>query len=877
MNTTWIIILSCLSYLGILFFLASKAENSTGKIRKWVHSPWAYTLSLAIYCSAWTFYGSIGRAVNSGPDFLAIYLGPTIAMPVFWLIGRKMIAIIQSQRINSIADFISSRYGKSRSLGALVAIVCLLGITPYIALQIKAISQSISVVTDMNPGTVVISIVVTALLAIFTLIFGTRYLDVNRPKYGVIAAVSFESLFKLFAFLIGAIFVVYFLFSSPLDILNQYELSTENSSLFHIDSGGAYVDWLGLLLVSALAIFLLPRQFQVSFVENRNINHLKHATTWFPLYLFIINLFIVPIALAGLIKAAPTPDFYLLSLAQEGGVALTILVFLGGFSAATSMIIVSSLALGNMVSTHLVTPFFIARSKQTNFGSRLIWLRRISIIVVFVLAYLYQETYRKTPLVSIGIVSFIAIAQLGPAALIGLYWKGGKRAGAMIGIIAGTLVVNYLLIYPDLQHAGINLGPAIPFHQYLGLSPVGSAVILSLGANLTGYYLGSVYSNERAIDLTQSELFVNFDGVESGKSGSFWTGKAFFPDLKSLLVRFLGDRRTEQVLDRYARINNINWKDNTIVDAPVISMAERLLADAIGPASARIMVSNVLTSEEISLEEVVNILDEKKEALQLNKTLQLKQEELQKATDKLKSVNEQLVHFSQLKDDFLYTVTHELRTPLTSIRAQAEILLDIAEMTRDEQEQFLNNIVSDCERLTRLISNVLDLEKFEAGNQTLDISSFTIRELLDAALHSVIHKNQKKAQFNTPTNALDEIILADFDKLTQVLINLISNALKFIPEEEGKVSLEVEHTPDGFHFYVRDNGPGIPDEDQKFIFDKFFQAKHQLSKKPTGSGLGLAISKNIVQLHGGMLKIEYSSHLGTSFLFNIPQQQVPLA
>ncbi len=339
-----------------------------------------------------------------------------------------------------------------------------------------------------------------------------------------------------------------------------------------------------------------------------------------------------------------------------------------------------------------------------------------------------------------------------------------------------------------------------------------------------------------------------------------------------MLIKFLGDKRTEEVLDRYARINQIDWKTNPRVDSRVISYAERLLTEAIGPASARIMIASVVQEEDISINEVVNILKESQEVINLNKRLKTQSQELRAITAELQNANDELKRVSGIKDDFLYTVTHELRTPLTSIRTQSEILLDMNDaLNENERQQFLQTIVRDCERLTRLITDVLDLEKFESGNQQLNISSIHLPKLIGEVVESMenmLHAKNISFDLNIARNIPKTI--ADRDRIIQVITNLLSNAIKFCHPEKGYIRISCYTVDDRIKMNVIDNGNGISKDQVDRIFDKFYQAQNQLFKKPAGTGLGLAICKNIVELHNGKIYVTPEKDGGTRFSCEIP-------
>ena len=877
-SLVWISLL----YLGFMFFIAYWAEKKQNSFKRSFSSGWMYALSLAVYCSAWTFYGSIGRASDSGLDYLAIYIGPTLMMPLWWIITRKVVKITKDHHISSLADFMASRYGKDQKMGTIVALLALLAVTPYIALQLKAIAESFKIASGDSHSGLNLELLASAILCLFTLFYGTRYVAANKPKRGMVTVVAIESAVKLLTFLVGGVALIYFYYSTSASELFTRANAEGLSKVFAFTSENSYTDWTALVLVSALALLLLPRQFQVGVVENTSERQLKKAMWVFPGYLLLINIFVIPLALAGIffLGEGANSDYYFLGLSHQVGADwLTLLIYVGGFSAATSMIIVSSIALGSMLSTNVIVPVLLKNEASGDFSKKILNVRRLSIVVIFILAYLYYRWLAlETPLVSIGITSFIGVAQLAPAFLGGVFWKEATKKGALAGIIGGFVIWFYALILPSILSAfgapGVLENTIFNPSNFggLGMNPVTSVIIFSLLVNAVLFVGVSIFTQPNQAEENQAKVFV--DALEITRTEynntSIWQGTVPFPDIKSLLIKFLGDRRTEEVLDRYARINGISFTKDHNADSKVIAYAERLLTEAIGPASARIMIKSVVKEAEISIVEVIDILKESKEVLQLNKDLRQKSQELKLASQELKIANEQLTKYSELKDEFLYTVTHELRTPLTSIRTQAEILTMDDEMPDEDKQMFLDNIVKDCERLTKLITHVLDLERFESGNQKLSLAKSNINEVINDSVRSLEQlsvSNQVNIQ-----KALEEVPMTFFDKerLAQVLVNLISNAIKFADSKKGEIIVSSHQEGDFLRVDVQDNGQGMNKDDLDLVFDKFYQVKNQTRKKPSGSGLGLAICKNIIQMHKGQIWVDHSDETGTRLSFTLP-------
>ena len=882
-------------YLAVLFYIAFLAEKK--RQSKWVNNPYVYTLSLAVYCSAWTYYGSIGIAANSGINFLPIYLGPVIAAPLWIIVLRKIIRISKQQKISSIADFISLRYGNNRFLGALVTIICLFGTLPYISLQLKAVSETFEILSDDTSyiSTTVIddsTFYVALLLAIFATFFGTQNTDASEKHKGIIASVAFESVLKLVFFLIIGVYITFYLFDGTTDIYNKISI-TENfkelTTLGGVESG---FNWFFMIALSFMAVFLLPRQFQVSVLENNREKHLKKAIWLFPLYLLLFNLFVIFIAWAGKLTFGSTQnaEYYTLLLPLENGNSfLATLVFLGGFSAVISMVIVSTLALSTMVSNNLIIPYgfldkFIKNQPERN-SKYIKNIRRISIFTIIISAYFFYVSFSKElSLYAIGLISFVIIAQLAPAFFIGLFWNRGSSKAAIIGMIVGFCISVYTLVLPftlqaytgtdDFTQYGLLGISALKPYALFGidfLSPPAHAFFWSMTFNVMSYLLFSLTSKGNYRERNYAEMFVdsrNFSTLQD--SALVWKGEAYVADIKSVLVRFLGDKRASRALKIFFTKYNLP-QDTQLADARLINFSEKLLTGSIGSASAKILIASVVKEEQISLVEVLKILEESKENIVSNKVLVEKSNELTQLSSKLKDVNEELISKDKQKDEFLDTVAHELKTPITGIRAATELLMDEDDdMPKEIKAQFLKNILQDSDRLGRLIHNILDFEKLETGRLNLDLQYQDLQKTIQKAISSINQIAAKKQVEIINNNVHSFKTNYDEDRILQVLTNLLSNAIKFSEPKTGKIVVDYKLGNEKVEISVTDNGKGIPDEDFDFIFDKFYQSKHQNTIKPQGSGLGLAITKQIVEKHNGKIWAKKGVKNGATLVFTIP-------
>ena len=897
------------AYLGLLFAIAHYADGRADAGRPAIASPYIYSLSLAVYATAWTFYGSVGRAASDGIGFLPIYLGPTLMIALWWVVLRKILRISKQNRITSLADFIASRYGKSALLGGLVTVIAVIGILPYISLQLKAVSNSFTIlvqypqiimpdeagVAPMREDT---ALWVALILAAFTIAFGTRHLDAAEHHQGLIAAIAFESLIKLLAFLAVGIYVTFGMYDGFGDIftraLEEPKLLAMMTPLEGV--AGSYGNWVWLTILSMMAILFLPRQFQVAVIENLDEKHLKKAIWLFPLYMLAINVFVLPIAFGGMLHFSDgrvDADTFVLTLPMAGRQeALALLVFIGGLSAATGMVIVETIALSTMVCNDLVMPVLLRMRRLRLNESRdltglLIGIRRGAIVLILLLGYLYYKLAGEAyALVSIGLISFAAVAQFAPVILGGIFWKGGSRAGALSGLLAGFSVWLYTLLLPALARSGwmpigfledgpfgIGLLKPLELFGLTGLGEINHAMIWSMIANIGAYVGVSLSVSPSADEHRQASLFVDVF-TQTGEAGGarFWRGTASVPDLFNLLARFLGSTAADSAFSAYASAKGLKWPDkNLIADAELVHYVEVQLAGAISSASARVMVASVVKEEALTIDEVRDILDEASQVVVYSHRLEHKSRELEAATAELREANERLKELDRLKDDFVSTVTHELRTPLTSIRAFTEILLDDPDVELEQRKKFLGIITKETERLTRLINQVLDLAKIESGKAEWAESRIDMREVIVdtlAAMGQLFDEKKIAVEARLPEKV--SAVNADLDRMIQVMLNLLSNAMKFCDPNVGWIYIALVEMDDHLQIDVRDNGRGIGRDDQAAIFSKFRQVGDTLTDKPHGSGLGLHISRQIVEHFGGRMWVESAPGEGACFSFTLP-------
>ncbi|QKV18366.1 NahK/ErcS family hybrid sensor histidine kinase/response regulator [Oricola thermophila] len=640
-----LIIIVALGYLALLFAVAAYGDRKAHGGAYNVPRPNIYALSLAVYCTSWTFFGSVGVASHSGMLFFTIYLGPILVFTFGYRLVERMVLLSKAEKITSIADFMASRYGKNAWVAALAAVIAVIGTLPYIALQLKAISDSVTLmanhygmfVADQHAFRIDISLVVALTLSAFAILFGTRHADATEHQDGLILAVALESLVKITVFLVVGSAVVFFMFGGPGPILEA--MRSNEQVLGALKNGSNPATWLVMTLLSASAILALPRQFHVTVVENRAEVELRRARWTFPLYLVVINLLVLPITVAGMLYLDPdvAADSYVLALPLSAGHdILAFLTFTGGLSAATAMVIVASVALAVMISNDLVIPlslWMFGSRLRTSFGdwTRVILnIRRVAIFIMLVAAFAYYRAAADTTqLASIGLLSFAAVAQFAPALVIGLFWRGANARGAILGMGTGFAVWVYTLLLPTL------LSPDTPFIQHgifgidalkpqalfgMEAEPLNHGVFWSLLCNIVLLVAGSLSREQSPLERLQAVTFVPRDQAQGVKIRRFRT-TITINDLKATLSRYVGRARTERAFAAFEEREGRVLDGRQTTDIAVVRYAEQILASAVGSSSARLVLSLLFEKDGASSRETVQLLDDASEALQQNRDL----------------------------------------------------------------------------------------------------------------------------------------------------------------------------------------------------------------------------------------------------------------
>ena len=748
-----LLVLSCVLYAAFLFAVAFVVERRAARGRLgWLRSPVVYTLSLSIYCTAWTFYGAVGYAARSGLEFLTIYFGPTLVFIGWWWLLRKLVRIGRRYHVTSLADLISSRYGKSNMLGVIVTVIAVVAATPYIALQLQSMVLSFGVFASAEPDGSrpldpdQIAVWVAVGLAFFTILFGTRNLDAREQHHGIVTAIAVEAVVKLVALLAVGSFVVWGIAGGVGDVIARIDAA--DLSAWQVQPGR----WTGLIFLSAAAVICLPRMFQVLVVENEDEGHLARASWAFPLYLMAMSLFIVPIAVVGLdrLPEGSNPDMFVLTLPlAEGQAGLAMLAFLGGFSSATSMVIVEAIALATMISNHVVIPLWLklrpGAAAEDDLRSVVLNARRLAIAAVLAMGYAYYHVSGgSAALATIGLIAFLGVAQVLPALLGGIFWRGATRTGAVLGLLTGLTVWAYTSYLPSFGPGAV-LPQAIFTEGLFGLDwlrphalfgtqamdPITHALFWSMALNVLAFCLGSLFTFPGPVERLQGAAFVNvFEGAVGPQR---WARGQVDPEaLLGMAQRILGE---ESALSLFQSAARAQGKDGFLPDPTpnFLDQLETRLSGSVGAATAHAMISQLVGRATVTVEDLMAVASESAQILEYSAQLEAREAELTRTAGALREANEKLTQLSLQKDAFLSQISHELRTPMTSIRAFSEILTE-GDLAPELVIRYGKIIHDEAKRLTRLLDDLLDLSVLENGSVQLNLGLASLQGMIDTAL-----------------------------------------------------------------------------------------------------------------------------------------------
>ncbi|KGJ03518.1 hypothetical protein SAMN04487972_11831 [Paracoccus halophilus] len=846
---------AAIAYIALMFLLAHAADRAAARGRwRWMDRPVVYTLSLSVYCSAWTFFGAVGYASRSGLEFLTIYLGPGIVFAGAWWGLRRLLRVARMHRVTSIADLISSRFGKSAALAALVTLISMLAATPYIALQLQSFTMAISVFAepgDPLPGN--ISLWVGIGLAAFTILFGTRNLAADERHHGVVMAIAVEAVVKLAAFIAVGTYVLWGLADGPADVLARIDRLAESPEgqgwLIRPDR------WFTLIALSGAAVVVLPRMFHVLVVEANDEDRLRHAGWAFPAYLAAMSFLVLPIAVIGrdFLPADANPDLYVLTLPLSQGLdTLAALVFLGGFSSAMSMVVVSAIALSTMMANHWLVPLWLwlrqatlsaPAGAQEDLGALMLNARRLAIVAVIGAGWVYHQASGGTAaLAAMGIVAFSGMAQVLPAMVVGLSWRGATRRGATAGVLAGALIWAQMVFLPSL---GLIAPPVMP----AGIDPFAGAVLLALSVNLTLLILVSLIDFPDPVERMQALSFVHAIAPDSTPNEAAPSTKS--EELLTLAGRIWG---SENALEFFRGMAEQQGKSGYLPDLTPRFLVdfERRLAGTVGAATAAALMTRVVGRGGVTVADLMEVAGEASQAREANRRLELTSSELARTAAMLRETNDKLTALSAHKDAFLGQISHELRTPMTSIQAFSEILKEPG-LSDEDRSRFAGIIHDEASRLTRLLQDLIDLAVLEVGSARLKPAVINLHDLIERALAAsgaTAPQRTFTIQRNRPAEHMS--VITDPDRLLQVLINVIANARKYCDAEFPVIRIDTRRAAaGGTEIDISDNGSGIAPESRALIFEKF--ARLNDPARAGGAGLGLAICKEIMEFLGGRI------------------------
>ncbi|WP_342359953.1 PAS domain-containing hybrid sensor histidine kinase/response regulator [Terrarubrum flagellatum] len=653
----WAVILVALTYLSALFAVAHFGDTSGRRLFNGPARGSIYALAIGVYCTSWTFYGSVGLASRQGLNFLGVYVGPILVFTFGSGLLRRIVTLAKAQNSTSVADFIGARYGKSERVAAIVCLLLVIGTVPYIALQLKAISASLATILEAVDGHGYrnaplpfgdLALFTALLLAFFTMLFGTRHIDATEHQDGLVIAIATESIVKLLAFLAVGVLIVFFVYDGFGDLISKGAPPIDLTSL--IARTPSTSSWLSITLISTCAALLLPRQFHTAVVENRDPADVDRAAWAFPLYLVAINIFVVPLALAGLHyfpDGAIDRDMTVLALplaTSHSGFAL--IAFVGGFSAATAMVIVECVALAIMVSNHVVLPLWLRRglifgvvdreaqrSSAGDLGALVLIARRGAIVIVLLLGYIYYRTAGENELASIGLTSFAAVAQIAPAFIGALFWRRATSTGATAGMVVGLLIWSYTLLLPNFASVNPTISAIIESGPFgiaalkptallpLDVDTLTHGVIISLSFNTLFFVAGSLTRPATSLERAQANLFVGPDGAPITQGFRLRRAAITMGELQTAIARYLGEDRTKGAFEAYALERGLPPDPRVGADPHMMQFGERLLASAIGAASSRLVLSLLLRRRTSSGQGAMKLLDEASAAIEYNRDI----------------------------------------------------------------------------------------------------------------------------------------------------------------------------------------------------------------------------------------------------------------
>ncbi|MFC5067291.1 NahK/ErcS family hybrid sensor histidine kinase/response regulator [Flaviflagellibacter deserti] len=634
----WTVVTIAFAYVGLLFAIAAIGDRMAPSWLNGSARPYIYSFSIAVYCTSWTFFGGVGLATETGLEFIALYAGPIIAFTVGAPLIRHIVRLAKAQNITSIADFMSARFGKSQSLSVLISVGLVVAVLPYIALQLEAIAASVELLLTGggSPATGMpdFALWMALVLAAFAALFGTRRADATEHQNGLMLAIATESVVKLLAFIIVGVYAIWFVFEGPDDLIQR---SNETNLIQRFEQMPRLDVWATVLLMSFAAVFLLPRQFHVTVVENSNEEDVRHASWLFPIYLLLIVVLIIPISLAGMLMFGDgglSPDMYVLSLPIiSGNIFVTVAACIGGFSAATAMVIVETVALAIMISNNIAVPALLRYRNAADVPKLLLLTRRVSIVAILLMAYTYHRLATHAGLSNIGLLSLSALIQFAPAFFGGLFWRDATARGAFWGITTGFLVWAYTLLLPGIGGEGLSVGH-IATDGLLGLDwlkpqalfganldPLVHGVVWSVGLNIGAFVFGSLTRAGSPMERLQANVFVGPHTNEIAQSFHGWHTPIEVGQLQATVGTYLGEERTAKAFQDFGDARSARQGPAENADIHMLRFAEHLLASVIGSPSSRLVLSRLLQRGAMSQDAAMQLLDDASAAILYSRDL----------------------------------------------------------------------------------------------------------------------------------------------------------------------------------------------------------------------------------------------------------------
>ncbi|MEL6184014.1 MAG: ATP-binding protein, partial [Myxococcota bacterium] len=896
-------------YAAVLYGLALCVERTGWLGRHRGAARMAYVLGMGAYCTTWTFYGSVGSAASGRWIFLTIYLGPTLGA-LFWpgLLGR-LLAVRDRFRAVSLADVLSARFGKSAGIGQLVAIACMLASVPYIALQMRALRTSSALVLGGGSLSSGFDGVLLGGLGLLSAGLGVRHLRSTEPNDGLTATIAAESVIKLSAFVAVGVYATFFLHDGFVDVLEAAQRQVRNPTK------DSLLTWTSYTILSAWAFIFLPRQFHMAVVENRDRDFVRTATVWVPVFLLAMNIFVVPLAGAGLAAGLPasSADSYVVAIPAAGGApGLAWFVFLGGVSAAVGMVTLSSVTVGTMACHHLVLPFLSSFDRRGRVSRRIMTLRRVAVLVILLGAYGFNQALGdESTLVSIGILAFVATAQLAPVVLAAFYWPSVSGKGAAAGLATGFGVWLYTLFLPALADMsvlssgwledglfGLSMTRPRALLGIEGLDPVTHGLGWSLIANVLALVAGSTLSPPSRREREEAARFGDDPREEQSMAGDVGVVSRDIPlgpKLRKMIdasARWIDESTSRRMLDQILERSAMqNASAVSVVELREVRQSfEAELASVIGVALASRTLgaaevfdraeqqkltahfARVMADMDISPRELRGQLERyrsaqaeaRQEAEVLERLVAERTRQLEDTNLALEEAKKNAEAASAAKSEFLRNVSHEIRTPLTAILGSAQLALD-GEREEAQLTEHLRTVESHGEHLLSVLNDVLDLSKVESGQ--LEV------ERIPAELTNILHEVERLMGPRAAARglgmrvevepSLPERIYSDPTRLRQILLNLVSNAIKFT--HAGEVAVRAQASNRTVRVEVSDTGIGMNDEQLAKLFRPFAQADGSTTRLYGGTGLGLAISKSLAERLGGSLTVRSQTGVGSTF------------